>query len=141
MVEIVYAALGRSDLLASASLANEVGLAADIVTVNVAAISDGVGPFDGFAVHFCQKNVGNRAKDRLRRALQKVRQPDEQLSFPQANRIVNVSEGEEVNSERGRFGPRPQFAKTFFKDCEDTVSHSEIRLAREFVYSWRDTGE
>ena len=58
-VQIVHAPFGGSDPLAPASLPDEVGLAPDIVTVNVAAITRRLRLPDGFAVHLGQQNVGD----------------------------------------------------------------------------------
>ncbi len=60
-IQIVRPPFGGSDLLAPASLADQVSLAADVVTVNVAAIPRRLRPLDGFAVYLGQKNVGDRA--------------------------------------------------------------------------------
>src|ERR1700677_2467399 len=81
------------------------------------------------AVHLRQQDVCNGADHSLPRALQQTGKPPQKPALPQANRVVDIGEGEEFNSQLRRRSPGPQLPVLVMKNFEQSFTHSDPRLA------------
>ena len=103
-------ALSRDDELASAHLADEVGLAAEVVAADVFAITRGMGGVDGLAIQLGQQDVRYGMVHALRRTLEQIGEANQHKSIAQANGVVDVGKGIEANAEAGHLGAGSQLA-------------------------------
>lgn len=122
---------GGAEAFASAQLAHQMRLAHDVVAGDIFPVTRRLSPIDGLAVHFGQQNMCDGAENGLRRALQQIGKPNQQAALAQANRIVDVGEGEELDFEFGDGGSGAQVPVSFLENFEKPFAHGEVRLARE----------
>ena len=78
-IEIVGAALGGMEVLASAHLPHQVSLPGDVLAGNIPAIAGGGFAFHRFAIHLREQDVGDGLQHRSRRTLQQVGQTHQEL--------------------------------------------------------------
>src|SRR5205807_4387824 len=75
------------------------------------------------------------AHHRLRRAFQQIGEPYKKPALAQANGVIDVREGKKLYFQLRRCCRRPQLAMFFMKDFQQSLTHSEPRLA------WDDSRE
>jgi hypothetical protein len=85
LVEIVVVAYGGEDTLASAGLADVLGLAGDGLGGDVAAVAVGVGWGDGLLIELGEQDVGDGAVDGFRSVLEKVGEANVETAFAKSN--------------------------------------------------------
>ena len=97
-LQIVGMTLGGIKALSSAHLADKVGLLADVVAGNVAAITGGSFAIDRTPVHLGQENVGDGLQYGRGRAFEEIGKANKQSAFAHADRVLDAGESEEINS-------------------------------------------
>ena len=128
-VEIIDMAARRAQEFASSHLAHQMRLADDFVAADVLAIARRVGAVDWAAIHLREQDVSDRFQHGFGRAFEQVGETDEQASIAQANGVIEIGEGEELDLEFGQGSARTKFAVSFLEDFEKTGTHGEARLA------------
>ena len=122
-VEIVSAALRRSDALPSAHLPHPMGFARHVLTRNVAPVTGRVVAVNRLAVHFCEKDVCNCSQHIVWRAFQQIGDAHQELAFAHADGVVNVGEGKEFRPQLRDRRPRPKLAVAVFKKLGKFAVH------------------
>ena len=95
--QVVGAALGGVQTLASAHLAHQVGLPADMMAGNVLAITGRGLAVNRPAVHLGQQDVGNGFQHGRGSAFQQVREAHQQFAFAHADGVLDAGEREEFH--------------------------------------------
>lgn len=95
--KIVGVPLGGGEALASANLADEMGLAGEFMAGNVAAIAKIMFALDGLAIHLGQKNVCEGVENVVWCALQQIGNSCEEFAFAKADGVVDVGECEKLD--------------------------------------------
>jgi hypothetical protein len=95
--QVVGPALGGIETLASAHLAHQVSLPADVVAGHVTPVSGRGFAIDRSAVHLGQKDVGDGAQHRFRRALQEIGKPHQQFALAHPDGVFDAGKSEEFN--------------------------------------------
>jgi hypothetical protein len=85
LVEIVVVAGGCGDAFASAGLTDVLGLLADGLGGDMAAVAVGVDASDGLLVELREKDVGNGVVDGLGCGLEEVGEADVEAAFAEAD--------------------------------------------------------
>jgi hypothetical protein len=122
-IQIVGPALRGIDLLASSHLADEMSLGDKIAAGNIAPIASGMSSVNALTVHLGEKNVRDGANHRFGSAFQKIGKSNQKFAFPQANGVVNVGKGEEIDGQFWDWSARPQLAVSFLKNSKQPLSH------------------
>src|ERR1039458_8770084 len=121
--EVIEAALGAGEALVAAGAADQLGLAGDGGRGGEALVTQVVGGVDGLFVELCQQNVGDGAGDRLRRALEQVRQADANLPFAEADGGVQRGKAAKTDRDGGHGRPGTQGPVLFLKDWDKIGRH------------------
>src|SRR5579872_4944329 len=128
-IEIVIMSARRAQHFAAAHLPDEVRLADDLVAADIFPVARRLSAVNGTPVHFRQQDVRNRAQNGFRRAFEQVREPHQQLAFPEPDRVVDIGEGEELDLQLGQGSAWPQFTISFLENFEQTFTHGESSVA------------
>src|ERR1700733_14512966 len=134
-VEVIDAAFGRMQPLASAHLPHQVRLPDDFVTGHVFSITRRVAAIDGLAVHLRQQNVSDRPYNRVRRAFQQIRKPYQKPALAQPDGVIDVGESKKLDPQLRRHNAGTQLPVFIIEDFEQSGTHGEPRLARAIVKS------
>src|ERR1051326_4710138 len=92
LIEIVVLAFGTFNALASAKLADKVGLLRHGAAAGELAIARGVPGVDGFAIQLGNQNMQDSVQHRLGRAFQQIGEADKNLALAQTDGVVDVGE-------------------------------------------------
>ena len=118
-VEVVVVAGGGGEALASAGLADVLGLAGDGFGGDVTAIAVGVGRSDGLFIQLGQEDVGDGVVDRVGRGLEQVRETNVEAAFAQADGGVEGGEAAEADVERRDGRTWAEAAVLIFEDGDE----------------------
>src|SRR6266540_16899 len=129
LVQIVAAPLRRLQALASAHLPYPLRLLHHLARGDVAAVARTVRPVDRAAVNLGQKDVDDGLQHRLRRALQQVGKAQFHPAVRQANSVVDVDEGIELQLEFRKRGARPQLAVGLLQQWKQCSRQGVSRLS------------
>jgi len=129
-VQIVEMASWRAQELAAAHLPDQVRFADDLVAADIFPIAGCGGAVDRLAIHLGEQDVSDRPKNRIGRSFEEVREAHEETPVAQANRVVDVGEGEEFHLQFGQGSARAELIVCFLEDFEDAGTHGEGRVAR-----------
>src|SRR5580704_3530249 len=116
--------------LASAHLPHKMRFFDDFMAAHILSITRRMPAIDRLAIHLSQQDVGNGAHHRVRRAFQQIGQPHQKPTLAQANGVVNVGKGKKLDLQLRQRSPRTQLAVFFMEDFEQSLTHSEPRLAQ-----------
>ncbi len=130
LLEVVDLAAGRFDPLASAHLPHQLRLGAHVVTGDIAAIAGGVQALDRLAVNLGQKNVRDRFDHSFRRALQQVGDAHVHHGLAQADGVIHVGEGIELDPKFRHGSARPELAVGALKNVVEMFPQDVINLSR-----------
>jgi hypothetical protein len=121
LVEVVVVADGSGEALASAGLADVLGLAGDGVGGDVAAVAVGVGGGDGLLVELGEEDVGDGVVDVVGCGLKEVGEADVEAAFAKADGGVEGGEAAEADVERRDGGAGAEFAVLLLEDGGEGV--------------------
>src|SRR5262249_17715167 len=99
LFQVVMQTFGAAEALAAARLADEMGLGRDFPAAGKFAKARGVFRVNLFAVELGNQDVKEGMEHRIGRALQQVRDANENASLTQPDGVVQVSEREEQDLE------------------------------------------
>src|ERR1700691_3244513 len=105
---------------------------------HIFSIASRVPSVDRLAVHLSQQNVRDRPYHGVRRAFQQIGKPHQKSALAQANGVVNICEGKKLDPQLRGHSSGPQLPVFLIKDFEQSLTHSEARLARRRSV-WFDT--
>jgi hypothetical protein len=136
LVEIIVVAGGCGDAFASAGLTDVLGLLADGLGGDVAAVAVGVDASDGLLVELREKDVSNGVVDCFRGGLEDIGEADVKTAFTKADCGVEGGEAAEADLERrdGRAGT--EFAVLVFEDGDEGSGCGDFFGARLFGSGW-----
>jgi hypothetical protein len=118
-VEIVVVAGRSGEALASAGLADVLGLFGDGLGGDVAAVAVGVGAGDGLFVELGEKDVGDGVVNGVGCGLEEVGEADVEAAFAEADGGVERGEAAEADVERGDGGSGAEFAVLVLEDGDE----------------------
>jgi hypothetical protein len=121
LVEVVVVADGSGEALASAGLADVLGLAGDGFGGDVAAVAVGVGGGDGLLVELGEEDVGDGVVDVVGCGLKEVGEADVEAAFAKADGGVEGGEAAEADVERRDGGAGAEFAVLLLEDGGEGV--------------------
>lgn|SRR5579862_4996546 len=123
--KVVVAAFGSGVALASAGVADQLGLAGNGRAGGETLEAQVLRGIDGLAVELGEEDVGDGAQHALRRAFEQVRETDKDAAFAQADGGVQRGESAETD-EDGRHGrPRTEGAILLLKNCGKIEGHQK----------------
>src|ERR1700689_3586519 len=105
---------------------------------HIFSITGRVAAIDRLSVHLGPQNVGDRPHHRVGRPFQQIGKPYQKFALAQANGVVNICEGKKLDPQLRRNSSGPQLPVFLIKDFEQSLTHSEARLARRRSV-WFDT--
>jgi hypothetical protein len=110
---------GGGEALASAGLADVLGLAGDGFGGDVAAVTVGVGGGDGLLVELGEEDVGDGVVDGFGREFEEVGEADVEAAFAKADGGVEGGEAAEANVERRNGCAGAEIAVLIFEDGDE----------------------
>jgi hypothetical protein len=130
LFEVVVNALRSGDALASAGLADTLGVAEHGFAGGVTPVSSSVIRIDGLAIEFGDEDVGDGSEDRLWCAFEEVGEADAELAFAESDGGVEAGEAIEANVNRRDGSARSECAVLFFKPLDEFDVHYKVKLAQ-----------
>ncbi len=121
LIEVVVVADGGGEALATAGLADVLGLAGDGLGGGEAAVAVGLRGSDGLLVELGEEDVGDGVVNALGRGLQQVGEADVQVAFAEADGGVERGEAAEADVERGDGSARAELAVLLLEDGYEGV--------------------
>ena len=131
--------LGGLDPLTPAHLADKVGLRAQIVAADVSPIARGVKSLDRLLVNLRQQDVSDGLDHILRRAFQQIGEANVKHAFAQADGVVHVGEGIELDAELRDGRTRAQVSINAVQDVLEIRLQASRKVARVERWSLRRT--
>src|ERR1700729_1892620 len=105
-------------------------LAHYVMAAHIFSIARRQASIDGLAIHLGQQDVGNRAYYSVRRTLQQIGEADQKPALAQSNGVVYICEGKKFDLQFRQRRARTQLPMFLMEDFEQSLTHSELRLAR-----------
>ena len=121
-------ALWTLNALASAQLAYELRLLRHGVATGIFPVSSGMGSVNRFAMELGNEDVQNGIEHRFRRALQEIREADENASLAQADGAIDVGEAIETDFKFRHRNARTQISICLLKNLGEG-GHLDQELA------------
>src|ERR1700720_845383 len=100
------------------------------MAAHIFSVARGQATIDGLAIHLGQQDVGNSAHYRVRRTLQQIGQAYQKPALSQSNGVVYVRKGKKFDLQFRQRRARTQLPVFLMEDFEQSLTHSEPRLAR-----------
>src|SRR5271165_4407609 len=116
LLQVVEEPTRRMNAFAPAHLPHQMRFGADVLASHVTAKSARVRRLDRLAVYLGQQNMHDRLDNAVRCAFQQVRDSHVHLGVAQADGVVHVCEGIELDTELRQRSAWPQFAVTFLEN-------------------------
>ncbi len=115
---------------AAAHLPHQVCLAHDFMAGNIFSVAGSMAAVDGLAIHLGQQDMSDGSHHPLGSAFKQIGKPHQKPALAKSNGVVNVSEGKKLNLQLRRQSAWTQLPVFFMENFEQSLAHSEPRLAR-----------